>query len=80
MIHIETNEGLDITDLTAGVMILVTSKHRKEFNELVQRATNNWPDASNEIKKFADLITNGKLMQDYDSQTTTNKPAIRNPS
>lgn len=38
------------------------------FREMVQRATNLWPDAPPEIKHFADMITNGRPMQDYFAQ------------
>jgi hypothetical protein len=37
----------------------------KLFQELVQRGANLWPDAPPHIKEFADLVTNGKVMQDY---------------
>lgn len=36
-----------------------------QFQELVQRGANLWPDASPAIKEFADRVTNGKVMQDY---------------
>lgn len=46
-----------------------------QFKELVHRATNLWPDASPEIKAFADMVTNdGKLMQDYSKVTVTHQP------
>lgn len=49
------------------------------FRELVQRATNLWPDAAPAIKQFADEITNPDLLQtyypgklqDYDVQNTS---------
>ena len=37
----------------------------KHFQELIQRGANLWPDAPPEIKEFADLVTNGTVMQDY---------------
>lgn len=47
-----------------------------KFKELVQRATNLWPDAPPEIKQFADQVTNGDWMtgaalQDYRRQDTS---------
>ena len=33
--------------------------------ELIHRGANLWPDAMPEIKGLADLVTSGKLMQDY---------------
>ena len=46
-------------------VIIVQSKNWKEFQELVQRGANLWPDASPDIKMFADIVTVGKPMQDY---------------
>jgi|SRR6188768_1157275 len=37
----------------------------ESFQEMVQRATDKWPDAPAEIKHFADVITSGRPMQDY---------------
>lgn len=33
--------------------------------EIFQRAGNLWPDASPQVKRIIDLVTNGKVMQDY---------------
>jgi hypothetical protein len=38
------------------------------FKTLVQRALNTWPDAPPELKEFADLLLEGKVLQDYHSQ------------
>jgi len=38
------------------------------FRDLVQRAMNTWPDAPTELKEFADLLLDGKILQDYKSQ------------
>lgn len=35
------------------------------FQELVQRAVNLWPDAPAKIKSFADVVTVGKVQQEY---------------
>lgn len=40
----------------------------KSFQELVQRGSNLWPDAPPEIKEFADMVTSGRVMQDYYKQ------------
>jgi hypothetical protein len=37
----------------------------RQFQELVQRATNLWPDAHPEVKEFADIVTEGRVLQDY---------------
>jgi hypothetical protein len=47
------------------------------FRELVHRAVNLWPDAHPEIKEFADLVTEGRVQQDYSKQEyykLTSKP------
>lgn len=44
------------------------------FKDMIQRAVNLWPDAPPEIKHFADVITNGKPMQDYFVQLDFKKP------
>lgn len=53
-------------DEFAGASIHIpTDLAWKHFQELIQRGANLWPDAPPEIKEFADLVTNGKVMQDY---------------
>jgi hypothetical protein len=61
-----------------GLMVLVDGDESMgKFKELVQRATNLWPDASPEIKEFADAVTNSdwhpKPLQNYKSQDTSIK-------
>lgn len=46
-------------------LILVDEDSWKEFQQLIHRGINLWPDASPELKAFADLITEGKVQQDY---------------
>lgn len=41
--------------------------------ELVHRGANLWPDALPEIKGLADLVTNGKQMQDYGNLSSEKK-------
>ena len=35
------------------------------LQEVFQRAGNLWPDASPQAKRLIDLVTNGRVMQDY---------------
>lgn len=66
--------------LNSDFTIVVGGKESvKAFKELVQRATNLWPDAPPEIKAFADKVTNadwanGQPLQDYSAQNTSKKP------
>jgi len=60
-----------------AVHIHIDDENWKSFQELIQRGANLWPDAPPEIKEFADLVTNGKVMQDYYRQAgvaTESKP------
>ena len=60
---------------SGGCHVYVDQASMDEFKELVHRATNLWPDASPEIKAFADQITNnGVLMQDYTKPEVTAQP------
>lgn len=45
--------------------VTVDGKDVKHFKELVQRGANLWPDAPASIKTLADLVTTGKVLQDY---------------
>lgn len=54
-----------------GFVIIIDGSSIWKFKQLVQRATNLWPDAPPEIKEFADLITSGRILQDYRSQDTS---------
>ena len=56
------------------VIIVDGAESIEQFKALVQRAANLWPDATPEIKEFADLITNGIVLQDYKSQNTSRSP------
>lgn len=53
------------TDALGNIEVHVSKDSAHQFKELVQRGTNLWPDAPAEIKWLADIITNGKPMQDY---------------
>ena len=35
------------------------------FQQLVRRALNTWDNAPPQIKEFGDLVTEGKILQDY---------------
>lgn len=52
--------------MDSPLRIRVPALHVAEFQELVFRATNLWPDASPAIKEFADKVTSGYVLQDYE--------------
>lgn len=58
-----------------ALVIVVDSESLESFKELVQRGANLWPDASAEIKEFADMITNGEVLQNYRAQAKAARPA-----
>lgn len=59
---------------SSSVNITITDKQSwLDFKVLVQRGSNLWPDAPPKIKEFADLVTNGEVLQDYRSQDTSQK-------
>jgi hypothetical protein len=53
----------------SATAIMVREDSWKSFQELIQRGANLWPDAPPEIKKFADLVTTGQVMQEYAPQS-----------
>lgn len=64
-------------------IVVESAESAKNFREMVQRATNLWPDAPPEIKAFADKITNPLQteddplpLQDYAKQNTSKKPVF----
>lgn len=73
--RIKNDEGFT----QAFSIVVDTADSMLRFQELVQRGTNLWPDATPEIKEFADRITNnlygaeGAVMQDYKAQDTSIK-------
>lgn len=59
---------------TLGFTIVIDQhEDMQAFKQLVQRGANLWPDAPAAIKEFADLITNGQILQEYSKQDTSPK-------
>lgn len=46
----------------------------KEFQELLRRGAECWPDASPDMKALVDLLTHGSLMQNYWEQAGVAAP------
>jgi hypothetical protein len=59
---------INITELDSASIIVVDKSSLPAFRDMLQRAMNTWPDAPAELKEFADLILDGKILQDYKSQ------------
>ena len=58
-----------------GLVIVIDGPESiSRFKDLVQRGANLFPDAHPEIKTFADLVTSGKVLQDYYSAVNLSAP------
>lgn len=66
--HVE--DGLGTVRKTIEVE---TAEDWKKIQIVFQRACNLWPDAPPDVKAVADIITVGKVQQDYSSQDTSPK-------
>lgn len=66
---ISVSPELNADDKITQVHITVPGSDWARFQEMVQRGTNLWPDAPDFIKKAADLITSGKVMQSYETMS-----------
>lgn len=55
------------------LVVVIDSESIVEFQNLIHRGVNLFPDASPEVKEFADVITNGFALQDYYRQRGINK-------
>lgn len=62
------HHGIPTPKYTDTIVVVITKESIEPFKQLIQRGANLWPDAPAEIKEFADLITTGKVMQDYKAQ------------
>jgi len=63
----------DAGDNLKRVNISIDAKEYVKFQELIQRGANLWPDAPDYIKRAADLLTTGKVMQDYENKSGENR-------
>lgn len=72
VIALEAGSKLNATSEKGGLIIAIEPENIPMFQELVQRGTNLWPDASPELKIFADLVTTGAVQQDYKLQSGVN--------
>lgn len=52
------------------VRLELTEESIKEFQLVLQRALNCWPDAPADFKSLADILEYGRPLQDYNSQPT----------
>lgn len=56
---------IDVTIENAVHVIKVTENDWKDFQNLIQRAANTFPNAPPAMKELADLVTNGTVLQNY---------------
>lgn len=55
-------------------MLAVPAEDWKQFQELIQRGGNLWPDAPPAMKEFIDVVTVGHVQQDYFQQANVLRP------
>lgn len=67
---------------SSGIFVIVVEGYtsRKTFIELLSRGANTWDHAPPEIKEFVDIVTVGKVLQDYKSQDSSRARANSNIS
>ena len=73
MIHVSTIradrlEGEEKGAVLGLTVIIDGEESLSQFRKIVQRGTNLWPDAHPDVKAFADIVTNDKILQDYEGQ------------
>lgn len=56
---------VDGTGTAAKCIVATTDADWKLVQQILFRATNLWPDAPPQVKRISDIITNGKILQDY---------------
>lgn len=49
----------------AKAVVAETAADWEHMQQIMQRATNLWPDAPANIKQVADIVTSGKVLQSY---------------
>lgn len=63
-LRVETRVEDGLGTIAKGI-IATTKDDWFMLQQIMQRATNLWPDAPPQVKRIADIVTNGHVMQDY---------------
>lgn len=63
MIHARVSR--DSSEAISEIHFSVTAESLPNFTKLVNRALNCWPNAPAELKQLGDMLTEGKILQDY---------------
>jgi hypothetical protein len=64
-----SSKNLQLIKSSSGLSSIEISKEiLPQFVGLINRALNCFPDAHPELKELGDLLTEGKVLQDYSSQ------------
>lgn len=50
--------------------VIVPKEIEIQFKQLINKALNSFPDAHPALKELGDMLTHGKVLQDYYSQRT----------
>lgn len=60
--------------ITGELHIFISGDDMNGFSDLINRGLNTWDRAPAAIKELGDLITNGKITQNYESQAAKPRP------
>lgn len=57
-----------------GTLVIVVAEHNVEaFKKLIARGINTWDSAPPDIKEFHDLVINGEILQNYQTESNLKK-------
>lgn len=65
MIHVEHYKAEPEKNLAEALTLTITDTSLDNFKRLVDRALNCWDDAPKELKDLGDMLTHGRITQDY---------------
>lgn len=72
MIHVEVHRNT--ANNLAELKFSITAESIPSFTELINRGLNCSPNVHPELKELGDMLTHGKVLQDYYGSRTDPKP------
>lgn len=72
MIHVEVHR--DPANNFAELKFSITAESIPGFIDLISRGLNCFPNVHPELKELGDMLTHGKILQDYYGSRTDTKP------
>lgn len=81
MIHVKhRNFHSDIDGFDEDYIITVDGESISQFKELVNRALNCWDDAPKDLKELGDMLSHGKILQQYSDSPSQSKIKFLDPA